>query len=624
MNGATQEPLNTTIRATFSEPINPDTLTSNTFIVLSVGPSGGAAVSGTVTYTAETKTATFTPTTLLEIDTTYTVTLTTGIEDEAGNRMAAIYSWSFTTGSAIDNSPPSFAGNDPQLVAQATGSNSISLSWVAASDNITIPNQLIYVVCRSTASTDCTVNPFPTAGGNIAITETSAGQITLSVTGLSSNTTYYFVVRAKDQVNLLDSNTAQKSVTTPGSFKSLKASLNNLSTKNAIEPSITTVGTTVYVAWQEGDTPSDIFIKSFDTTLPANSDPTTPPDQRVWSSISASEINSKEIDDITERHQKQPRLTSDRSNSPVPYITYTDCDLTGENCKIYVRKWNGTAWDLLGAGALNIDSTKSAESSNIQFDQNNIPYVTWVEKNASGIYQVRVSHFDGNNWISDGGSLNEDSAKNGSYPTIAISGTTIRTAWVECVAANSSKCRVYVKGWTGAAWALIGTTHLNVGDPNFIQAYTPSLAFINSVLHITWHEADKVYVRKEQGSSFVAVGTLSNSVSASSNTPLAGTATNAQTLYLAFAENSSTPSTTGPFLIMKRWDGGAWATEGITGTNATGTLNITDGNGSPIGSSITFVEGTPYVAWTETGLCSPASLCGNNSGRSQLYVKRLE
>lgn len=616
-NGATQVPLNIIISATFSEPINPDTLSANSFIVLAVGLSGGATVSGAVTYTAETMTAIFTPTTLLGVDTPYAVTITTAVEDEAGNPLDATFSWSFTSGAAIDNSPPSFPEGNPQLVAQATSSNSISLSWAAASDNTTPETQIRYVVCQSTVSTDCTVNPFPQAGGNVAITETAAGQTSLGVTGLSSNTPYYFVVRAKDQVNLLDSNIAQKLVITPGSFKSLNTSLNNSFTKPATEPSIATVGTTVYVAWQEGNTPSDIFIKTFDTTLPANSSPTTPPDQPVWSA--ASKVNS------TGNHQKQPRLASDRSNPPIPYITYTECDTTGENCKIYVRKWNGIGWGLVGTGALNIDSTKSAESSSIAFDQNNNPYVIWVEKDASGINQVRVSHFDGNNWIPDGASLNEDPAKSSSKPDIAIDGDTIRTAWIECLASNPGKCQVYVKGWTGTAWTLVGTTFLN-DDPIFIQAYEPSLAFINSILHISWHEADKVYVRKEQGSSFVAVGTFSNSVSAASNTPISGTTTNAQTLYLAFAENSSTPSTTGPFLIVKRWDGtsSAWVTEGVTSTNPTGALNTTGGNGSPINSSITFLEGTPYVAWTETGSCVPGSQCGNNSGTSQLYVKRLE
>lgn len=621
-NGDTQAPLNTVIRTIFSEPINPETLTANTFIVQAVGTSGGASVSGTISSNAET--VTFTPTSQLAINTIYNATITTGVEDDAGNPLDATFSWSFTTGSTIDNIPPTFPGGDPQLVAQATSSNSVSLSWVAASDNTTPQNQLLYVVCRSTVSSDCTANPFPSGGGNVAINETTAGETTLGVTGLSSNTTYYFGVRAKDQVNLLDSNAAQKSVTTPGSFKSISKSLNNSPNNPAAEPSTATVGTIVYVAWQEGNTPSDIFVKSFDTTLPANSSPTTPPEQRIWSDVPVLEINSKEIN-LTERHQKQPRLTLDQSNQL--YITYTDCDSTGENCKVYVRKWNGTGWTLIGSKELNISSTKSAESSAITFDQANNPYVIWVEEDNStpAVTQVRVSRFDGNNWIPEGGSLNEESAKNASDPAIAINGSTIRTGWNECVATNPTKCRVYVKGWTGTAWTLIGTTYLNVGDPNFIQAYPPSLAFINNVLHISWHEADKVYIRKELGGSFTAVGNISNPVSSASNTPISGTATSSQTLYLALAEKDSGSTAQGPYLKILKWNGtdNTWVTEGITSNNSTGALNMASGNGSPILSSTTFVGGTPYVAWTETGSCG--SECGPiNFNIPQLYVKRLQ
>jgi hypothetical protein len=54
-------------------------------------------VTGTVSYDANSTTATFTPTSDLNYDTTYTATITTGAEDLAGNGLQANYSWSFTT-----------------------------------------------------------------------------------------------------------------------------------------------------------------------------------------------------------------------------------------------------------------------------------------------------------------------------------------------------------------------------------------------------------------------------------------------------------------------------------------------------------------------------------------------
>lgn len=609
-NGDTQVAPNSVITATFSEPINPALLSSNTFIVNILG-SGLTPVSGSITYAEQTRTATFKPNSNLNTNTTYSVTLTTGVEDLAGNPMAAPYSWSFGTGAAVDNIAPSFLNGDPQLIVQATSSNSVSLSWNAATDNTTPSGQIRYVICQSTSSTDCTQDPFPAPGGAIFIYETLAGATSYPIPGLNSNTAYFFVVRAKDLVNLMDSNGAQKSVTTPGSFKSLSASLNNsFSSSPASDPSIAAVGTTIYVTWQEGNIGA-IYYRTFDTTQPLA--------QRVWSPAAGSAALKVAT---STNPQKQPRLVPDRSNPPVPYVTYTECDPT---CKVYVRKWNGAGWVLVGAGALNIDSTKFAEQATISFDGNNTPYVAWVEKDASAVNQLRVSYFDGTNWIPDGSTLNQDSAKNSNSPAIAINGTTIRVGWAECVATNSSKCQIFVKGWTGTAWALVGATSLNVGDFQFIQASTPSLAFINNVLHVSWHEGNTVYVRQEQGGGFTAVGALSNSVSASSNTPISGTATGSQTLYLIFAENNSNPQT-GPSLIVKKWNGtNAWVTEGITGTNPTGALNMTGGNGTTITSSITFVGGTPYIAWTETGSCLSPNQCGqNNTADAQLYVKRLE
>lgn len=639
-NGATQVPLNVIISATFSEPINPETLSANSFIVLTVGTAGGATVSGTFGYTAETMTATFTPTPLLGINTTYTVTITTAVEDEAGNEMAAPFSWSFATGSEIDNSPPSFAGSDPQLIAQATSSSTISLTWNAANDNTTLGSQLRYAVCRSTVSTDCTASPFP-AGGDVVITEVAAGQTSLEVTGLDKSTTYYFVVRAKDQVNLMDSNVAQKSATTFGIFVSLGKSLNKTFSKNASDPSIAIIGTTPYVTWSEGDLPADVYTRTFSLG--------------AWS-------DEKKVN-TAGNHAIQPRIASNGAANPVAYITYTECNPAGINCKIYVKRWNavGSTWDPVG-GALNRDENQSAGDSAIAFDGNSNPYVIWVEAD-----QIYVSHFifdpitEVPSLIQNRDSLNVDSNKKGINPAIAIDGTTIKASWTECLASNPNDCQLYVKGWdsTNSLWTPSNAdiVSLKAGDPGLPSLpQDVSLAFINHVLHVSWHESAKVYVRKEVGNSFVPVvkqgvastavsnkeSSLSvpyspNSVSSSSNTPLGGTATSTQTLYLVFADITNADQNTGPYLFTNRWNGTEWIAEEGGAKRADGnlttdprlakSLNMTGGSssGSQMNASIAFQEGTPYIAWTEKGSCLVINGCGQNqTSIFQVYVKRLE
>ena len=79
--------------ATFNETMDSSTITTDTFLV-----SGSSNIAGTVAYSGTT--ASFTPTTALDYNKTYTATITTGAKDLAGNALEADYTWSFTTGSA--------------------------------------------------------------------------------------------------------------------------------------------------------------------------------------------------------------------------------------------------------------------------------------------------------------------------------------------------------------------------------------------------------------------------------------------------------------------------------------------------------------------------------------------
>jgi O-glycosyl hydrolase len=92
--GASNVSLGQALTATFSQAMNSSTIDSSTFTL--AGP-GSTAVSGTVTYSAVNSIATFTPASALAYDTTYTATITTGVQNSAGAALAANYLWSFTT-----------------------------------------------------------------------------------------------------------------------------------------------------------------------------------------------------------------------------------------------------------------------------------------------------------------------------------------------------------------------------------------------------------------------------------------------------------------------------------------------------------------------------------------------
>ena len=93
-NSASNFSVSSPASATFSEAMDPSTISASTFTI-----DGG--VTGTVNYSG--LTAVFTPSNNLSYNTTYTATITTGAKDLAGNALSADYTWSFTTAPAVSS-----------------------------------------------------------------------------------------------------------------------------------------------------------------------------------------------------------------------------------------------------------------------------------------------------------------------------------------------------------------------------------------------------------------------------------------------------------------------------------------------------------------------------------------
>lgn len=110
VNSATGIMLNKAIAASFSVPMDPQTLNTTTFTL----KQGATAIAGTVTYSGTT--AVFTPAGNLTANTVYTGTITTGALNKEGNPLESNYVWTFTT---LAHTTPTVTSTDP--ANQASG-----------------------------------------------------------------------------------------------------------------------------------------------------------------------------------------------------------------------------------------------------------------------------------------------------------------------------------------------------------------------------------------------------------------------------------------------------------------------------------------------------------------------
>jgi Ice-binding-like/Bacterial Ig-like domain len=202
-NGTAGVCPNSVVTATFSEAMNPATITAATFTL--TGP-GTTAVAGVVTYTAST--ATFTPSSALALNTLYTATITTGAQDASGNALASNFVWSFTTSSSacapptvISVAPPNAAtGICPNTLVSATFSEAMNASTINTTTftltgpgNTSVGGTVSYVVSSYVATFTPTA---PLALNTLYTATITTGAQDLSGDPLAANYVWTFTTSA--------------------------------------------------------------------------------------------------------------------------------------------------------------------------------------------------------------------------------------------------------------------------------------------------------------------------------------------------------------------------------------------------------------------------------------------
>jgi hypothetical protein len=181
-------PINMNVTAIFSEPVASASCTSTTFTLMHLT----TPVLGAVTCVDKNAIFRLAPASSLTASTQYTATITTGVKDLAGNALAVNKTWSFTTGTTADTTPPTVSATDPaDMATNVVVNRNITATFSEAIDSTTITKTTFSLKHGTTAvsaivtSTGSVLTLDPTS--NLAANTLYTATITTGVKDLAGN-----------------------------------------------------------------------------------------------------------------------------------------------------------------------------------------------------------------------------------------------------------------------------------------------------------------------------------------------------------------------------------------------------------------------------------------------------
>jgi len=273
--------------------------------------------------------------------------------------------------------------------------------------------------------------------------------------------------------------------------------LNMCNTQSAYYPDIVLINSLPYVTWTEADyaVPGGryaVFMKRLNFS-----------DQWVQAGGPANRVFTQ--------HAINPRIAA--ADNGTPYLTWLEQEAGVMH--VIVKHWNGAAW-IQDGGILNRANTQNAVYSSIAVG-GNTPYVAWQETEYSNgttaCDRIYVKRLNGTNWDLVNDIVNMVNYRNATLPSIVI-GTTPYVAWYENdVVSGVPQINIAKEiGFWFKSWA---PPSMNM-EPA-MPAYNPNIAVNSYVPFVTWHEFvspggnAQVYVKANRtGNSWDMIGATLN------------------------------------------------------------------------------------------------------------------
>ena len=244
---------------------------------------------------------------------------------------------------------------------------------------------------------------------------------------------------------------------------------------------------------------------------------------RRWNGSAWIELGESSPLCATEGASTYPALAIDARGHPiVAWVEYL-----GPNRAIWLRRWNGEAWESLAGSSegRGISGTPALSGPpNMVLDGEGRPVLAWTEE-VSGRPQIWLRRWDGASWIELGGSATgggvSASPISAAIPRVVLDRDEMPVVcWID---ERTGTRQIHVRRWDGRAWVDLGESF-----PGWLQSLT---VLEDGRLLMAYEYEGDILARAWDGSAWRALGNLSG-------TPLTSRFSVASGAIVAWAETT--------------------------------------------------------------------------------------
>jgi hypothetical protein len=255
---------------------------------------------------------------------------------------------------------------------------------------------------------------------------------------------------------------------------------------------------TPYVAWEDPRSGNyEIYVRRWNGS--------------VWEEVGTGSASGGGVSN-NESYSRFPWLAI--APDGTAYIAWHDMRGGGlEIADIYVRRWNGSAWQEVGTGSASeggISNTGSAYDPTLAVAPDGTPYVTWCDESSGG-WQIYVRRWDGSAWqevgvgSASGGGVSDNSGRS-EAPVLSIAPDgTPYVAWEDYA---DGDYEIYVRRWNGESWEEVESGSASGGGISDNQKWSTSpclMAAPDGTFYVAWDDPtdgdDEIYVRRWRSQS---------------------------------------------------------------------------------------------------------------------------